>query len=79
MESKTCSTTIKEREEKKRGEKADGIEKSVCLALGKLTTDDGGERSSSSIIYSVVMLFVGNERARAHTHIHKEEKLSAVV
>ncbi len=69
------------RKRRRQGEKADGIEKSVCvcLALGKLTTDDGGERSSSSIFYSTAMLFVGNERARAHIHNDEEEKLSVVV
>jgi hypothetical protein len=54
--------------------------KKVCLTLGKLTTDDGGKRSSSSIIFcSTAMLFVGNERECAHIHNDEEEKLSVVV
>ena len=48
--------------------------KKVCLALGKLTTDDGGRISSGSIFYSAAMLFVGNERARAHIHTATKKK-----
>ena len=51
----------------------------MCLALGKLTTDDGGGISSGSIFYSAAMLFDGNERARAHRHSDEEEKLSIAV
>ena len=41
----------------------------VCLALGKLTTDDGGERSSSRSIFYSVGNVVRRERTRARAHI----------
>jgi hypothetical protein len=72
-----CSATTKEREEKK-AKKRTGRKK-VCVALGKLTIDDGGKRSSSSVFYSTGMSFVRNERERTHTHNEEEEKLSIVV
>ena len=65
-----CALGVDEREEKRRemAKKADETE-NVCVrrTLGKLTTDDGGERSTGSVFFSAALLFGGNERARAHT------------
>lgn len=82
------STATKEIEKMRRKKNADETEK-VCLALGKLTTDDrNGISSSRSVFYSVTtMLFVGNERtnertngrARTHRHSDEDRKLSVVL